>query len=400
MQTRKLLGSLLAPALVSAALAVPATAVAPDGAPSASERSTARTAGKRVNQVDVEQRGSGYTVTWAAPGRHKVYASKRPGNPSKSGRLVGTSKWGAVHVKGLTANKRWYFEVAPVKQVKRAKKKRKDVKGVIASTHHLGLDSTSNTRDLGGFRTVDGKTVKWGVLFRGDAVTAPTARDVKVLKGMRLTRSADFRADTEIAKDGANQYDASVKQMAVPLLDDSTTALSDAIQAVIRDGDPAVAEELLGDGKAEEIAATGPAKMMRRPAVRDSFGRILKVLAKKKGAPLIFNCTAGKDRTGVFAAVVLRVLGVPEKPLLADYELSNKYRAAYNDRTYQYLESVGVDADLLRPLMEQSGANLANMFRAIEEDYGTFDKFVKKGLGLDKKTVKRLKANLLVSSME
>lgn len=389
MRTSRILALALAPAVMSMALAAPASAAPQTPVPAAAKKAAG-------NQIEVVQHGTGWTVSWTAPGKHRVFASQRPKNPSKSGKLVGSSKWGSIHVKGLRDTKRWYFEVAPAREVRKAKKKGKDVKGIVAASRDVGLDSTSNTRDLGGFRTVDGRSLRWGVLFRTDAVAEPTARDAKVLKGMKLRRSVDFRAADEIAKDGANVYAPSVKEHQLPLLDESTAALSEAIQAVLAGGDPAAAEELLGDGKAEEIAANAPVAMMRSTEAQRAFGKSLKILAKKNGSPMIFNCTAGKDRTGIFSAIALRVLGVPEKPLLEDYELSNEYRAAHNQRTYAFLESAGVDPDLLRPLLEQDGANLAGVFRAIEEDYGSFDRFVRKGLGLNAKTVKKLKANLLV----
>src|SRR5690606_6381694 len=182
----------------------------------------------------------------------------------------------------------------------------------------------------------------------------------------------------------------------VPLLDASTDALSLAIQTALRSGDPSLVDDLLGDGKAEEIAATGPTLMMQSEAARAGFAEALKVIAQSDGVPFIFNCTAGKDRTGVFAAVLQRLLGVPEQAILADYELSNAYRAASNQGTYDYLASRGVNVDLLRPLMEQSGENLAAMFRSIEADFGSFDRFLTKGLGLDRATIKTLQKKLLV----
>ncbi len=388
---RPLLATVLAPALATAALVAPGAPV--HAGPPAHASGHPRP--HHAPDVQVQQNATTWSVSWDAPGRHQVFASTDPRDPSRSGRLVGSAARGTLEVSGLSRDRRWYFEVASQRQVQQAGKKPARVRGVIASSRSLDLDSTSNTRDLGGMRTSDGRSVRWGVLFRSDAVVAPTARDSAILQGLNLATSADFRAEPEIVKDGANQYPAGVRQLFVPLLDDSTTALSEAIQAVLRGGDPAVAHELLGDGKAEQIAATGPSKMISRPAVRAAFSELLRELANG-GTPMIFNCTAGKDRTGVFAAVVQRLLGVPEKTVLADYELSNQYRAAYNERTYAFLQSVGVDPALLRPLMEQSGANLANMFRSVEREYGSFDAFVRDGLGLDKSTVKALRAQLLV----
>lgn len=271
---------------------------------------------------------------------------------------------------------------------------------VITEDHsrELGLDSTTNTRDLGGYRTSDGHTVRWGLLFRSDAVTAPTARDDAILRTLRLRNSVDFRSDDEISSAGANQFAPSVRMHHVPLLDEGTQALSEAIQAVLRGDDPSIAEELLGDGKAEAIAAQGVINTVRSPEALEGFGETLRLLSRAEKAPMIFNCTAGKDRTGIFAALVLRLLRVPEATVLADYELSNEYRAAHNASTYARLAEAGVDEALLRPLLEQDGANLDGMFRTIEEDYGSFDRFLVEGLELDRRTIEKLRDKLLTTS--
>ncbi len=270
-----------------------------------------------------------------------------------------------------------------------------DVNGVIAPTRLVVLDGTTNTRDLGGMRTGDGRTIKWGVLFRSDAVVAPTARDEVVLAELGLRHAADFRSEAEVATNGANRYPSSVTHHAVQLLDDSTDALSIAIQAALRGGDPTVLEELLGAGKAESIARDGVVNLVLSEAGRTGFGQIMRVLADEDGVPLIFNCTAGKDRTGLFAALVQRLVGVSEEDAMADYELSNIHRAAVNEATYTHLEGIGADRTLLIPLMEQDGANLAGLFRAIDAAYGTFDEFLCTGLGLDGATIEKIQDNLL-----
>lgn len=276
------------------------------------------------------------------------------------------------------------------------RKKVKDVRGVIVSTRALGLDSVSNTRDLGGLKTTDGRSIRWGKLFRSEAVTAPTTRDQAVLAKLGLRHSIEFRAESEIAKNGASKYPASVVQHPVALLDAATDALSIAIQGALRSNDPAVVENLLGGGKAEKIARDGIVDLVLSEPGRQGFAQGLRLLSTKQGAPLNFNCTAGKDRTGAFAAIVERLLGVSERDAMADYELSNVYRQPGNEATYTRLGAIGVDRALLQPLLEQDGANLASMFRAIDETYGSFDRFLTKGLGLDTATIKRIQANLLI----
>lgn len=398
-------------ALSTLALGIPASMAATPDVKVQKAHTTAAKATTGTSDVSVTRNASGsYSVTWHGAGPHRVYASTRATNPSSHGTLVGSSKWGSLTVKGLNDWARWYFEVvsptaerAAVVRKKVRKggktvtvKKLKDVRGVIVSSRGLGLDSVSNTRDLGGIQTVDGRSIRWGKLFRSEAVTAPSARDQAVLATMGLRHSIEFRSEAEIAKNGTSKYPASVIPHPVALLDASTDALSVAIQGALRSNDPAVVKNLLGDGKAEKIARDGIVDLVLSQPAREGFAQGLRLLSTKQGAPLIFNCTAGKDRTGAFAAIAERLLGVSERDAVTDYELSNVYRKASTEATYTRLAAIGVDRALLQPLLEQDGDNLTSMFRAIDEAYGSFDRFLTRGLGLDTATIKQIQANLLV----
>lgn len=268
----------------------------------------------------------------------------------------------------------------------------------MSTTGALDLDSTSNTRDLAGYRTAEGCSVRPGLLFRSGSLAAPTPRDAEILRSLDLRHAVDFRSADEVAATGENQFAPGVRTCHVPLLDEGTQALATAIQAVLAGGDPTLVEELLGDGKAKTIAAQGPVTLVRSPEALEGFGATMRLLARAGAAPLIFSCTAGKDRTGIFAALLLRLLGVPEETVLADYELSNACRARINAATRDRLSAAGVEPGLLRPLLEQDRDNLAGMFRAIEEDFVSFDRFVSEGLGVNHPTVERLRSTFLTST--
>ncbi len=265
-----------------------------------------------------------------------------------------------------------------------------------ASARRVLLESTCNTRDLGGLPTADGRTTRWGVLIRTDAVLAPTESDLATLAGFGLRHAVDFRAPAEIAAAGPNVYPPAVTHHAVPLLDASTEALTKAIQTALRSGDPDALRDALGDGRAAEIASSGPTALIRTDAARLGFARVLRLLAADGGTALAFNCSAGKDRTGMFAAIVQRLLGVAEDDVLGEYEFSNACRADVNRATLERLAGAGVDIEMVRPLIEQDGANLAAMLRAVDVDFGSFERFVEVGLGIDQATVETLRETLLV----
>jgi len=257
------------------------------------------------------------------------------------------------------------------------------------------LECTTNTRDLGGLPTEDGRWVRRGMLFRSDAVIAPTKADLDALAGLGLRHSIDFRATPEVEAFGANAFGEGVVVRAMPLLDEGTSVLGAAISKALREGDAATAEELLGGGRAREMGRLGPTQMVRRRVALDSFAAVFRLMAGEAGTPLVFNCSAGKDRTGVFAALVLRLLGVAEAVIIEDYLLSNECRAASNAATYERLAAAGLDIELVRPLTEQQADAITGMFRAIEADHGSFDAFVRDALGLDDEVVAALRAQLV-----
>lgn len=381
-------GTVLIPTLATLALGLGVlTLPSAQAAPAKSGYTALATAASasELGRFEVVHSAAGeYTLTWAAKGRHWVSASTQPDGGS-SWKQVGTSNNGVLTVSGLAADRRWYFRIDPNRSGKH---------GAVSSTRALDLDSSKNTRDLGGYRTADGRTVAWGKLFRTEAITQPTARDAAVLEELGLVRSLDFRSAGEIASKGRNRYPASVDETWTPLLDPSTDALSLAIQAVLGGGDPSAVDALLGAGKAWDIALTGPTKMSRSPIAREAFGNALRQLADE-GA-VIFNCTAGKDRTGVFGAILLRTLGVPETAVVEDYVLSNVYRRQHNEGTYRVLTAAGVDIELIRPLLEQQPQAIQNMLDAITAEYGSFEQWLDAELGVDATTVAKLRATLLV----
>lgn len=100
-------------------------------------------------------------------------------------------------------------------------------------------------------------------------------------------------------------------------------------------------------------------------------------------------------RTGVFAALLLRLLRVSEDEILEDYLLSNECRAASNAATYERLGAIGLDIELIRPLLEQNPVAIPRMFRAIDDDFGDFEAFVRDGLDVGDGAVRVLREKLL-----
>lgn len=136
-----------------------------------------------------------------------------------------------------------------------------------------------------------------------------------------------------------------------------------------------------------------------QPQFRDVFQRIA---AQQDGA-VLYHCTAGKDRTGWATAVILTLLGVPRETVMADYLASNDYLRAKNEATYAMLAKAagagplpgGLDRAKLEPVLGVRPEYLQAAFDEAERAYGSFDAYVKNGLGLSDADVAALKARYL-----
>ena len=170
------------------------------------------------------------------------------------------------------------------------------------------LEGAHNVRDLGGYRIADGRTIAWRRLLRGDGLHGLTADDLAVLTPLRLRTVIDLRRHEEIAERGAFPVERlPVDLVHLPVMD--STWMSVAIPDFSADDDPEVA--FLTWAYADMLVEGGP-----------RFGAALRHLAIPGALPAIFHCAAGKDRTGVLAALLLAALGVDDELVVADYGLT------------------------------------------------------------------------------
>lgn len=182
-----------------------------------------------------------------------------------------------------------------------------------AATHQrlLPLEGGRNFRDLGGYRTADGRHVKWGLLFRSGSMHELTPRDYAYLGKIGIRVVCDFRSTPERKAEGV-AWPADH----APTVFSEDYELSDAGLAPNGDLRSMTPEQ------ARAMLATSYPRMLTYFAsqYRRMFAELL-----AGHAPLAFNCSAGKDRTGVAAALLLTALGVPRATVIEDYLLTNRY---------------------------------------------------------------------------
>ncbi len=252
----------------------------------------------------------------------------------------------------------------------------------------LPVAKAHNVRDLGGYTTVDGRRVKWGELYRADSLGELDSEDVSYLERLGLRRVVDFRSEVE------REHEPDRLLAGVEYRLRSITARN-------AEGEDIVA--LFRDPK--RLNATDTAEVMReinRQLVRDHtplYRDWLHQLATEESAsPQLFHCTAGKDRTGFAAAILLGALGVPREQLMADYLLSADYRAGHNARRLRVIRLLSlwrIKAEALRPLMTVEASYLQAAFDEAERRYGSFEVYLVEGLGIDAKLRRQLRARFL-----
>ena len=170
----------------------------------------------------------------------------------------------------------------------------------------LPLEGCFNFRDLGGYTTAFGRIVKTGMLFRSDALQRLTTRDaIYVRESLGLTTIIDFRNTHEVERDGRSNVTLPwVDYHNEPVLEERTTTVATGEE------DPV---ERLTD--------------MYLWALRNGgahYGAAFNVVAAKENLPAVFHCSAGKDRAGIFASLILGTLGVDGQTIVDDYMLTNE----------------------------------------------------------------------------
>lgn len=172
----------------------------------------------------------------------------------------------------------------------------------------LPLAGASNFRDLGGYHTSDGRAVRWRRIFRSDHLGGLTPDDVHQLEALQLARVVDFRGRTERESHVCALPSAQVHSLPI-----EPTIVQD-LQGLLASGCRITADDTV------ELMCKTYRDFVGASSAR--FGEFFAHLLETD-APLVFHCTAGKDRTGLAAALLLHSLGVPRPVILEDYLLTN-----------------------------------------------------------------------------
>lgn len=240
---------------------------------------------------------------------------------------------------------------------------------------NLSLAGASNFRDLGGYTGQDGRRVRWRRIFRSNHLGQLTADDLAALRPLGLKKVIDFRGETEIAQ-------AAPCRLQGPDL--HVLSIDPGIRPRLRARLDAGEQVTAADATAIICGIYRRYLHNYSGNFRTLFGHLL-----EGGSPLVFYCTAGKDRTGIAAALILSALGVPRAVVLEDYLLTRQHWKIDPST------ATGLPAHIAAVLTSVDEAFLDAAFDAIDADFGGIDAYLRDRIGLDRERRVRLQAMYL-----
>ena len=245
-----------------------------------------------------------------------------------------------------------------------------------SNRREVRVQGAVNFRDLGGYATADGHHLRWGSIYRSADISKLTPSDLDTLKARHIVYDVDLRGVAESAQ-APDKLNPGTDYILCPAGSDSVNTMFRHLAGMTSGGD-----SLMLTFYRNTTYLT--------PRYKPFFGKLL-ILPQDDA--LVFHCTAGKDRTGIAAALLLYALGVPYATIRQDYEATNYYQD--NERMMKTMVTAHISEPVARALMSADGSYLDATFAAIRAQYGSIDRYLTEQLGLDQEKLRILKARYL-----
>lgn len=262
----------------------------------------------------------------------------------------------------------------------------------FSPTRHIELEGQNNFRDLGGYTTSYGKTIRRRMLFRSGDLSGLTDADLLIVNNLGLKLVIDFRSKSERDKSPDKPLAAPTKTLFDAIY---VKEVSELMQHVLKTGDTS---ELTVDHMADlyrNIYTDHP----------DQFKLMLYEIINSENRPVLIHCSGGNDRTGFGAALILSSLQVPYEIILEDYLLSNEYFD--QEKMLEWFKKEIVDSGNPPPteedmerirdcFVEVKKEYLESAFQSVLDAYGTFEDYIINGLDIPKSDIDDFRSQVLV----
>lgn len=247
----------------------------------------------------------------------------------------------------------------------------------LVAGQRIPFEGVVNFRDLGGYASELGGSVRFRRVFRSDRLDRMTAADRQRWTELGIRTIYDLRRvdERQISPD--------------PFPNEHVCIIS----SLEKGGYPKLGEE------PPEMDGADLLRLLYRGILDHAgadIGRIFRGFADPTGVPALFHCTAGKDRTGMIAALLLEWLGVPRETVLDDYELTNEYRHEPAERdTFERLVAEGMAPEAAAGLLAAPRWAMAETLAELDDDFGGIETYLRRRAGLDDRVLGTLRETLL-----
>jgi len=256
----------------------------------------------------------------------------------------------------------------------------------------LPLEGGRNFRDIGGYRTVDGKEVKWGKIYRSGALLNLTENDFEYLRDRKIATIVDLRSAQERADEPTNWQAGNTVNLAWDY--DMGDWQSEFAKVFAKpDFSKADIVRLMDEGYKGTVR-------QQTPHYRAMFAKLI-----ESDEPLLFHCTGGKDRTGIGAALVLTALGVDRETVMQDYLMSTEIlknsdlkalpQTSNGKESRMYAFIASLPEDIRDALIGVEASYLESAFAEMELKSGSVDAFIRQELGVNEQALAMLREKYL-----
>jgi protein-tyrosine phosphatase len=248
----------------------------------------------------------------------------------------------------------------------------------------LALEGAHNFRDLGGYRTAQGRTVRRGRVFRSGSITDLTAAEEEYLARLGIRVVCDFRSTGERRGRSISWPSSAPVEF---WWRDYRTSFGNLVEMLSH---PTASPE---DTRNLMIANYRELPYEQADSYRELFSRIA-----RNELPILFHCAVGKDRTGIAAALLLTALDVPRQTVLEDYLVTERFfeqarRMVLSDPTTRHFTVV--DEGIWEPLLRADQAYLEAMFETVEQRHGSTAAYLREVLQVDDDAAAALRTHLV-----
>ena len=254
-------------------------------------------------------------------------------------------------------------------------------KNIILAERSLPFEKVNNFRDLGGYQTDYGQMLKWGLVYRSGHLSSASKFDLALLQDLHIETVIDLRSTDEYEK-YPDLLLPEMNYLQIPFFRADPFQFKHIMFQRHKLGHRLqnIYTRWVIDGSAHEI------------------GKVFQILSIPDNLPVLIHCTAGKDRTGIIAALLLLALDIPESTAIADYTLSNRFADRFMGdyrHSLSYVRFLGIKQEHFYPIIATPPEMMRTTIDYIKTNYGSVEQYLLKTAGVSEETLVRLKSNLL-----